>query len=211
MKISEHLLCGSGITLDESIGLHGGNEMNIRRCAVIHFTSGMSAKSSINFWTEPAAKGANAHVVIDRDGHIFQVRAFNRTANHAGNSRWQDPKTGRMFGGANAYGIGIELANAGNDNRLFKRAAQLPGASGKTMVARHRNGGPTVAWEVFPKAQLDACFALCKALVERYNLDDITGHDCIAPERKDDPGPAFPMLELRASCGFTGLPKVHQK
>jgi N-acetylmuramoyl-L-alanine amidase len=211
MKISEHLLCGSDITLDESIGLHGGNAMPIRRCAVIHFTSGMSAKSSINFWTEAAAKGACAHVVIDRDGHIYQTRAFNRTAGHAGNSRWQDPKTDRMFGGANSYAIGIELANAGNDDRLFKVAAKLPGASGKTIVARHRNGGKTVAWEVYSDPQLESCIALCKLLVQHYNLDDITGHDCIAPERKDDPGPAFPMNSLRTQCGFTGLPKVHNK
>jgi N-acetylmuramoyl-L-alanine amidase len=52
---------------------------------------------------------------------------------------------------------------------------------------------------------------VAKVLVACYQLDDITGHDCIAPERKDDPGPAFPMAELRAACGFTGLPAVHRK
>ena len=53
--------------------------------------------------------------------------------------------------------------------------------------------------------------ALAKALCDRYHLDDITGHDCIAPERKIDPGPAFPMADLRAFCGFgKTLPKVHR-
>ena len=44
----------------------------------------------------------------------------------------------------------------------------------------------------------------------KVNLDDITGHDCIAPERRNDPGPAFPMQELRELCGFSGLPEVHR-
>jgi N-acetyl-anhydromuramyl-L-alanine amidase AmpD len=44
--------------------------------------------------------------------------------------------------------------------------------------------------------------------VGRYSLDDITGHDCIAPERKLEPGPAFPMVPLREARGFKGLPAV---
>jgi N-acetylmuramoyl-L-alanine amidase len=51
-----------------------------------------------------------------------------------------------------------------------------------------------------------ACTELAKALVERYNLDDVIGHEDIAKFRKNDPGPAFPMDALRLSCGFSGLP-----
>jgi N-acetylmuramoyl-L-alanine amidase len=69
-------------------------------------------------------------------------------------------------------------------------------------MARHKNGGPNTLWEKYPAAQLQSCFALAKALFDRYHLDDVRGHDDIAPARKNDPGPAFPMQELRASLNL---------
>jgi N-acetylmuramoyl-L-alanine amidase len=68
--------------------------------------------------------------------------------------------------------------------------------------ARHKNGGPITEWEAYPEAQVKACTELAEALVERYNLDDVIGHDDIAPLRKVDPGPLFPMGQLRVACGF---------
>jgi N-acetyl-anhydromuramyl-L-alanine amidase AmpD len=191
--------------------IEGGAPMPVRRALVIHFTSGASARSSIEFWRTPAAKGASAHLVIDRDGTLYQCRPFDRTCGHAGVSRWADPKSGQRHLGLNACSIGIELANAGNDAAVLRIAARLPGYAG-TVHARHANEprGAGCAWEVYPAAQLQACFAAAQALVHRYRLDDVTGHDCIAPERKNDPGPAFPMAELRVHCGFAGLPIVHR-
>lgn len=185
--------------------LAGGNAMPVRRCVVIHFTSGATALSSINFWRTPAAKGASAHIVVDRDGTIYQCRAFNRTCGHAGVSRWVDPKTGKRYTGLNSCSIGVEIANAGDDEALARRWSKLP-----LITARHRNGGLTKKWEAYPEAQYEAVVAVTKALVRRYNLDDVTGHDCIAPERKVDPGPAFSMEDLREKCGFSGLPVVHR-
>ena len=207
---ADHWLEGPGITRQH---LPGGNEMSIRRALVIHFTDGATGQSSIDFWRTPAAEGASAHIVIERDGRIIQVRPFNRTCGHAGppgKSRWREPKTGRFFDGLNSCSIGIELANAGKDEPgkdAFDWAKKQPGFA--SIRAVHRNGGPIREWESFPVDQLIACTQVAQLLVTRYRLDDITGHDCIAPERKDDPGPAFPMAALRASCGFGGLPAVH--
>lgn len=183
----------------------GGAVMPVRRCVVIHFTAGATARSSVNFWKSKSAKGASAHVVIDRDGTIIQCRPFNRTAGHAGVSRWRDPKTGTLYDGLNDCSIGIELANAGDDAKLARRWSKLP-----LVAAAHRNGGPVKDWEDYPRAQLVAVTKLVQALVKRYRLDDITGHDCIAPERKADPGPAFPMEKLRQACNFSGLPIVYR-
>lgn len=169
----------------------GGSAMPVRRFLVIHFTSGATAESSIEFWRTPAAKGASAHVVIDRDGTVYQCRPFNVTCGHAGVSRWQ------QFSNLNSCSIGIELANAGDDERLTKRWSQYP-----AIEARHKNGGTLKKWEAYPVAQLNACEEVSQALVARYNLNDIVGHDDIAPSRKVDPGPAFPMKSLRAVCGF---------
>lgn len=184
----------------------GGNEMKVRRCLVLHFTSGATAQSSIDFWRTPAAKGASAHIVIDRDGMIYQCRPFNRTCGHAGESRWKDPRTGQFYNGANTYSIGIELANAGDNEKLARKWSKLP-----LLTARHRNGGSVELWENYPAELLQSCKTLCQTLVARYNLDDVTGHDCIAPERKNDPGPAFPAQDIRKACGFSGLPSVHWK
>lgn len=187
----------------------GGFVMEVRRCLVIHFTSGASAMSSVEFWRTPDAHGASAHIVIDRDGTVIQCRQFNYTCGHAGVSRWRDPSpqgAGTLYTGVNSCSIGIELANAGDDVALATKWSALP-----LLTAYHRNGGPAAKWEQYPQPQLDACRDVARALVQRYRLDDITGHDCIAPERKNDPGPAFPMEWLRTECGFEGLPAIHKK
>lgn len=181
----------------------GGSAMNIRRCLVIHFTSGATAKSSIDSMRD---NGLSCHLVIDRDGTIYQCRPFNKTCGHAGVSRWRDPKTGVRYNGVNGFGIGIELANAGDDQALAERWTKLP-----LVTARHRNGGLIQKWETYPPEQIAVCTEAAKVICARYNLDDITGHDCIAPERKNDPGPAFPMEIVRMACGFSGLPLVHRQ
>lgn len=186
--------------------IRGGGAMNIRRVLVIHFTAGATGSSSVEAMKQ---RKVSAHLVIDRDGSVTQCVPFNQVALHAGRSRWVDPKTGIRYEGVNSCGIGIELANAGCDAGALSWARKQPGFA--SFDARHPNGGPTVEWEHFSLAQLRACFAVSKLLVAHYRLDDITGHDCIAPERKNDPGPAFPMRALREACGFTGLPAVHRR
>lgn len=187
MKItSDHWL--EGVKRDL---IPGGSAMPVRRFLVIHFTSGASAQSSINFWKTTAAKGASAHIVIDRNGTVYQCRPFNVTAGHAGVSQWQG------FKGLNACSIGIELANAGDDVALAARYSKF-----EPVTAKHKNGSKPQKWEVYPPEQLAACEEVAKALVARYKLDDVIGHEDIAPDRKNDPGPAFPMAALRVACGF---------
>lgn len=190
--------------------IRGGEPMT-PQAVVIHFTSGATAQSSVEAMKE---RGLSAHVVIDRDGTILQCRSFKTQCAHAGRSQWVNPRTKQKYSSSvNPITIGIEIANAGNDDPqerdAYDWAAKQPGFA--SITARHRNGGEPCAWEAYPKAQLAAVFALTKALVERYRLDDVTGHDCIAPQRKNDPGPAFPMAELREFCGFGRiLPAVRQ-
>lgn len=184
--------------------IKGGSAMAIRRALVIHFTAGATGKSSIESMRK---NGLSAHLVVERSGFIWQCRPFNLTCGHAGVSRWRDPNTGKLYKQANGFSIGIEIANAGNDSGALSWARKQPGF--KSIKAKHRNGGKLVEWEAFYEPQLKAIFEASQALVARYNLDDITGHDCIAPERKTDPGPAFDIKALRESCGFAGLPVVH--
>lgn len=194
MKITaDHWL--EGVKRD---AIPGGADMLVRRFLIIHFTAGATGKSSINYWRERGS-GICAHFVIERDGSIAQCRPCNRTAGHAGASSWADPNTGITHLALNRCSIGIELANGGH-SYPDKFTALRP------TRAIHKNESTARYWETYDPRQIAACKALSKALVERYNLDDVVGHEDVAPRRKTDPGPAFPMLELRQHCGLKGLP-----
>lgn len=179
-----------------------GPELFPRRFLVFHFTSGASAKSSVDFWRTPEAKGAEAHVIVDRDGTIYQIRPFNQKCDHAGTSTWTCPNGNGKFAFLNGCSIGIEMANAGDNAALARKYSKLP-----LVKARHKNGGPLQEWEAYTPEQVEAAKQIAAALVKRYNLDDVIGHDDIAPDRKNDPGPAFPMQAVREAAGLKGLPR----
>lgn len=180
-----------------------GQPMTIRRFGIAHFTDGATAESSVDFWRSPAARGAEAHVVIDRDGKIYQIRPFNEQCDHAGASVWKDPNSGINYVGLNRCSIGIEFANGGFDDPerdAFDWAKKLPGF--RSIRAKHKNENVFRSWECYPLVQVNAGIEVFKAIVDRYKLDDVCGHEDISPTRKVDPGPAFPMDELRKACGF---------
>jgi N-acetyl-anhydromuramyl-L-alanine amidase AmpD/N-acetylmuramoyl-L-alanine amidase len=205
------------LTTAKRAPIDGGNPLT-PLYVVIHYTEGFSADSSVSGW-RTKNDGILAHVVVDRDGTIYQCRPFNRTCGHAGGPSmaiWQDPRTGKTYDGANNVSIGIEIANTGMNVAFHKKLGT--GRSypdGTTMAASHRNGSKGTEeardgkeWEVYPKAQLRSVFGLVSLLMAKYDLHDITGHDCISSWRKADPGPAFPMLELRKANSLSGLPVV---
>lgn len=166
----------------------------VPRYLIMHYTAGASAESSIRHLTKNGA-GASAHVVIGRDGAVTQLVPFNKVAWHAGVSRWQG------LSGLNQHSIGIELDNAGPLEGVpgawrswFKRLYP----DDEVVVAAHKHDGIERGWHDYTEAQLDAALEVSEALFQRYRLIDILGHDDIAPERKQDPGPAFPMEHFRS-------------
>lgn len=194
--------------------LMGGREMNLRRYLLIHYTEGVTAKSSVAWWNQAQNRknDLGAHFIIERSGLAYQCRSTNRTISHAGGptlARWRDPKTGILYKGGNANSIGIELCNTGDACDSIHGEEQLVGYAG-TGQAKHRNESKVKTWEKYSEEQIHTLILLSRVLVEAYNLDDVTGHDCVAPERKIDPGPLFPMQRVREACGFKGLPVVHQ-
>ncbi len=162
--------------------------------AVIHFTAGASAESSIAWLLDPASR-ASAHVLVARDGGLTQLVAFDRRAWHAGRSRWEDRE------GLNRWAFGIELDNAGPLQRRADGWYSGWGAridDSQVVEALHPNGGLTRGWHAFPPEQLLAAADLVNLLVRHYGLRDVVGHDEVSPGRKSDPGPAFPMESFRA-------------
>ena len=61
------------------------------------------------------------------------------------------------------------------------------------------NGGPDGAtWQPYSTAQIDTLIALLKDIVARHQIHarNVVGHSDVAPQRKQDPGPAFPWKRL---------------
>jgi len=161
---------------------------------VIHYTAGASARSSIAWLCNEQAK-ASAHLVIGRDGSVTQLVDFNRKAWHAGVSRWNDRE------GVNNFSIGIELANAGvlqGEPGRWRTSFEAPIDSDDVLIAPHKNDGIERAWERYTEDQLDVATDVAATLCREYDLVEVLGHDDIAPGRKLDPGPAFPMQSFRS-------------
>ena len=168
---------------------------------VIHFTAGASLESSAKTLSDPASK-ASAHLVIGRDGKIVQLVPFNTVAWHAGVSSFQ----GRT--GFNQYSIGIEIDNAGRLNQTasgdFLTWFGKPIPKSDAVQAMHRNESKATWWHAYTETQIERVFEVCALLVQRYGIKFIVGHEEIAPGRKTDPGPAFPLDRLRDRLLGTG-------
>lgn len=162
---------------------------------VMHYTAATEAKGSISWFLNREAK-ASAHLIIDRDGTITQFAPFTTICWHAGVSEWNG------LVGLNKNSIGIELVNGGRLARsgnnwicpVDKKIVQ----EGDVIIARHKNEMTESAWQTYPAVQLEAAMEIAAFLVRTYNLKDVIGHEDIAPHRKCDPGPAFPMGSVRS-------------
>jgi N-acetylmuramoyl-L-alanine amidase len=170
------------------------------KIVVMHFTGGGTGRSSAEWFRSPQNPGSSAHVVIDRDGSVIQCVPFNRIAWHAGRSEWHG------LIGLNQHSIGIEMANWGNLKSAGDGWASFTGVRiAQPVVAPHRNGNPdgssrAIGWEPYSGDQFDAAVGLVRALVGAIGINEIVGHDDIAPTRKWDPGPAFDMARFRTAC-----------
>ncbi len=176
----------------------GGAFANTPKILVVHFTFGASGRSSANWFNDPNNPGSSAHVVIDRDGSIIQCVDFNTIAWHAGNSRL------RGMVGLNQFSFGMELANWGYLKRAGDGWTSHTGTRiNDPFLAAHKAGNPDgsttpIGWEPYPSEQIASAVALARALVTTYGVNEIVGHEDIAPGRKWDPGPAFDMAGFRA-------------
>lgn len=194
MKILNHRLClDDGTPVDFVKSPNTGSALSAR-FLVMHYTAGSSAESSIRHLAKKSAK-ASAHLVISRSGEITQMVPFNRVAWHAGRSRWHNIR------GLNQHSIGIELDNAGpleGGSGVWRAWFGREYEDSDVVVASHKFDSFDQGWHVYTEAQIAAALAAAEAIVDHYELVDVLGHDDIAPERKRDPGPAFPMESFRS-------------
>lgn len=133
---------------------------------VLHYTSTDLARSLYLL----SEKEVSSHYLIaEQPATIYRLVDENRRAWHAGNSQWN----GRTW--LNSSSIGIEMVNQGYTDTPEGRI-----------------------WQPWSEQQIDALVLLLKDIMLRHGLtaDHVVGHSDIAPQRKVDPGPAFPWERL---------------
>jgi N-acetylmuramoyl-L-alanine amidase len=127
---------------------------------IIHYTA-CDFDLSLKILTQGQSQNpVSAHYLIGEDGEVFQLVDESMRAWHAGQSAWREYK------GINAYSIGIELVNLGNNPY-----------SERQMVALIN-----LALDIQERHAIRAEFVL--------------GHSDIAPMRKVDPGILFDWQRL---------------
>ena len=134
---------------------------------IIHYTVA-DLPRSIKILTQDEV---SAHYLLtDTDEPFFYTLVDeSRQSNHAGLSSW------KIYNQLNSASIGIEIVNPG-----FKDTPE-----GRL-------------WYPFKPAQIDQLVVLLKDIVKRHGIkpENILGHNDIAPQRKQDPGPMFPWKRL---------------
>ena len=162
---------------------------------IMHYTAATEARGSVSWLLNKDAK-ASAHLIIDRDGSIVQLAPFTTVTWHAGVSTWNG------LVGLNKFSIGIELVNGGRVVKsgnnwicpVDKKAVQ----DSDVIIATHKNESSPSGWQTYTEIQMQTAFEIGTQLAKTYNLKDVLGHEDIAPHRKSDPGPAFPMGSFRS-------------
>jgi N-acetylmuramoyl-L-alanine amidase len=148
---------------------------------VLHYT-GENLADSLAILTR---QKVSAHYLVgdQTPPRIYRLVDESQRAWHAGDSAWQ----GHAM--LNASAIGIEIVNPGL----------------RTLADGSRGFAP------YPQAQVDALIPLIQDIVARHHIapDRILGHSDIAPQRKVDPGPAFPWRRL-ADAGLIRWPDAAQ-
>lgn len=162
---------------------------------VVHDTAGRLSKGGTVAWfCDPKAR-VSAHVVVERDGSVTQVVPFDRAAWHAGRSSWN----GRAS--CNGWSIGIEIVSPGKLTRVGSGARAwfgetYPLADCVAIGTRAHGEG---WWLDYTEAQIATVRALIEALAVAYpTITDVAAHWEIAPGRKVDTGPNFPLDSMKA-------------
>ncbi len=189
MKIIDHKLEGCW----HGPSPNAGGKLVKPSLLVMHFTaSGGAGPENVRKYLMSRTARASAHVIVGRNAKIEQIVAFNVRAWHAGKSIWRGVPNG------NDYSIGIEIDNWGaltrTEDGTFRSWTNAIVPPERVTQLRHRNDGVLRYWEIFPEQQLDAVADVTRTILAAHpGIREIVGHDDIAPGRKIDPGPAFPL------------------
>ncbi len=204
LRVDHHRIVGDHTVQRPSANVGGPFEGSNPDTIIIHFTDGHTLEAAIDTLCDVDRK-VSAHLLVGRDGAVVQLVTFDHIAWHAGQSSWGQRT---QF---NQYSLGIEVQNAG---KLEQRDGRYMSSLGheyppqEVCEAVHRNQVEPSLWHNYPAVQLGAVERVCRLLVETYKIHHLFGHEEIAPDRKIDPGPAFPLDQLRHDLLYRAAPVV---
>lgn len=197
MEIKDHKLTGAPFVEAHAYSKNGEITPD---AIIIHYTAGPSGSSTVKLFSSKTAS-TSAHFVVSEDGTVTQMVPLNKKAWHAGTSSYN----GRSS--YNNFSIGIEISNPGYLQKVgsdyytwweAKKAEKKATPLSKVFKGKHRNAVTKMTyWYKYTDEQIKAVNELCTAICKAYKIKEILGHEEIAPGRKCDPGPAFPLDELR--------------
>lgn len=184
-----------------------GGRLNEPTAIVLHDTAQLKAGGAVAWFINPNCN-VSAHLVVERDGSATQLVGFNTVAFHAGKSSWN----GRQ--NCNSHMIGIELTNPGfmvkrgqeahliytsKDPKTGKTVERVverfPLSQCKQVTTKEHGAG---WWLPYTDAQIKTVTEICQALVRAYpSITEIVTHWLIAPKRKVDTNPLFPLEQVR--------------
>jgi N-acetylmuramoyl-L-alanine amidase len=106
-EVKDDFLYADGALVEQRQTPNHGSQI-IPRIIVIHYTGDNNAEGGLS-WLCSSKSGVSAHLVIDKDGTIYQILPFNIQAWHAGKSSYN----GRS--NVNGFSIGIENVGIGDE------------------------------------------------------------------------------------------------
>lgn len=209
MKVNDHRLEGDKVSFKEATSYNRRGTI-VPDSIIVHYTAGPSGDSTVKYFSRSNAR-LSAHLVVHEDGRVTQMVPFDKKAYHAGTSYYD----GRSS--FNNFSVGIEISNPGYLTKKSvgyvtwweaKKSNPKPVPEDMVFEGKHRNSVTRAKyWHKYTPEQIAAVEEICKALYEAYEIKYILGHEEIAPGRKTDPGPAFPLDELREKV-FQQPPKT---
>ncbi|TKG95149.1 N-acetylmuramoyl-L-alanine amidase [Puteibacter caeruleilacunae] len=191
MYIKDHRLQGDCITQYAC----PKNTQKIRKhiALVLHYTANNNALKAVKYLTLPGVN-ASAHVIIGRNGEVYQTVPFNIEAWHAGKSELDNLHE------LNHFSIGIELVNQGKlifeNNRYYNWHNKVVDSK-DVFIKEDPNTGHRSFWHRYTPVQLAMAKEVTWQITNHYHISKVVGHSEISPDRKLDPGEAFPMDQFK--------------
>jgi N-acetylmuramoyl-L-alanine amidase len=177
------------------------------RLIVIHFTTGTDPQSIVHTFQDPG-EGVCTHLLVARNGHVVQFVPFDKVAFHCGLSAWECDRH------LNRYAIGIEVDNAGyldKTRRGFKRKGKLIPQDQVEFKKHWKEEHKNRPWQKFSAEQVRVVQDLVKALIQKYpTIKEIVGHDMVNLVNRLDPGPFYPLGELRETALGSPQPTIRE-
>lgn len=162
---------GNGVHLDHSLSTQ--DQSSRVKYLVLHYTV-TNTPDSIKLFTGRGGAEVSVHYLLTDEAQpvIYNIVDETRTAYHAGgDAGWKADRS------LNYMSVGIEIVNSGWSD----------GPNGRV-------------WAPFPQRQIDTLIPLVKDIMARNHIkpENVLGHGDVAPQRKQDPGVAFPWQRLAA-------------